>query len=247
MYTNGPYYSPFLLSVVCTHSTRFVEQQLADALVARCRLLLGAEILKDSSIPTVQGLLQLSAREMGHGLVSQAWLYSGMAFRMSMDLGLHVSSESISSLSQLSATDKEVRRRIAWACYLWDKVISLYIGRTPTLQEPPSDEPAFLDDFEETEAWIPNGLDSRAPASNTEYPLTPSYAVSCFRNFCKLGVIVNDILIQLYTKRQEDISSFVRDTKGRLDAWRAHSDKHLRIDMHNLPSACPPPHIIFQK
>jgi len=247
MSTHGPYYSQFLLSVVCSHSSRFVVKELGDTLVSRARLLMGGEILKESSITTVQALLQLSAREMGHGLISQAWLYSGMAFRMSMDLGLHLSTESISSLSHLTPTDREVRKRAAWSCYLWDKAISLYLGRTPTMTAPPSDEPTFLDDYEETEAWLPNGLDPKAPANGADYPLTPAYAVSCFRNFCKLGVIVNDILVELYGKRQDDISVFVHQTKSRLDAWRAQSEKHLVVDMRSLPTACPPPHIVFQK
>jgi hypothetical protein len=40
------------------------------------------------SIPTVQALLLLSAQECGQGNLSQAWLYSGMAFRLLVDLGI---------------------------------------------------------------------------------------------------------------------------------------------------------------
>ena len=90
-------------------------------LVNRARLLLGTEIQKPSSIPTAQALLQLSARELAYGSISQAWLYSGMAFRMVSDLGLQHSNSRIFDLGHLTAEDLEIRRRLFWSCYFWDK------------------------------------------------------------------------------------------------------------------------------
>lgn len=121
MAENGKYYSPFLLTVLCAHASRFHDAKIGEALIGRARLLLGQEIQKPSSIPTVQALLQLSAREMAYGSMSQAWLYSGMAFRMSTDLGLHHNHGKLLSLGQLSAEDMEIRRRLFWSCYFWDK------------------------------------------------------------------------------------------------------------------------------
>jgi hypothetical protein len=92
-------------------------------LISRARLLLGSEIQKPSSIPTVQALLQLSARELAYGSISQAWLYSGMAFRMVSDLGLHHSGGKILDLGHLTAEDLEIRRRLFWSCYFWDKYV----------------------------------------------------------------------------------------------------------------------------
>ena len=139
MATGGPYYSPFLLTVLCAHATRFHEGHVDDMLMSRARLLLGSEIQKPSSIPTVQALLQLSAREMAYGCTSQAWLYSGMAFRMIVDLGLHNNSRKILDLGYLGPEELEIRRRLFWSCYFWDKAISLYLGRSPVLLELPFD------------------------------------------------------------------------------------------------------------
>ena len=130
MTTNGPYYSPLLLTILCGHAARFNEGKIGDALISRARLLLGSEIHKPSSITTVQALLQLSARDLAYGQISQAWLYSGMAFRMVFDLGLHHSSGKILSLGHLNAEDLEIRRRLFWSCYFWDKygrILSLYV------------------------------------------------------------------------------------------------------------------------
>lgn len=248
MSTGGPYFSHFLLSVLCSHSTRFIEKQLSEILLSRARLLMGKEIHKESSIPTIQGLLQFSAREMGQGAVSQAWLYSGMAFRMATDLGLHLSTDRISSLGHLNAQDKEIRTRLAWACYLWDKAMSLYLGRLPTIQEPPADEPTFLDDFAETELWAPYYTSEQESSAHPPYPPTMSHSISCFTNLCKLGVIVNDIMVHLYSRRKAtSISAFVQRARRKLDDWRRASEPHLVMDPHALPPVCSPPHILTQK
>ena len=139
MTTGGQYYSPLLLTILCGHAARFHEGNVGDILIARARLLLSAEIHRPSAITTVQALLQLSARDLAYGQISQAWLYSGMAFRMVTDLGLHHSSGNIQSLGHLNAEDLEIRRRLFWSCYFWDKCISLYLGRIPALVDLPSE------------------------------------------------------------------------------------------------------------
>jgi hypothetical protein len=124
MSTGGKYFSQFLLTVLCAHSARFAEDPtIGEMLISRARLMLGTEIDKPLSIPTVQALLQLSARDLAYGRISQAWLYSGMAFRMVSDLGLHHSTSKIVGLGQLNPEDLEIRRRLFWSCYFWDKYV----------------------------------------------------------------------------------------------------------------------------
>lgn len=90
-------------------------------MISRARNLLGTEILNPSSIATTQALLQLSARELAFGSISQAWLYSGMAFRMVSDLGLHHNASDIAGLGAFTTEDLETRKRLFWSCYVWDK------------------------------------------------------------------------------------------------------------------------------
>ncbi|OAA60959.1 Transcription factor [Niveomyces insectorum RCEF 264] len=137
MSTAGPYYSEFLLVVLCAHAARFQDNHVADMLISKARLLLGTAVQQPVSIPTVQALLQLSARDLAFGSISHAWLYSGMAFRMARDLGLHHSVLDAPGLTDLGPVDIEVRKRLFWSCYFWDKAISLYTGRMPALTELP--------------------------------------------------------------------------------------------------------------
>jgi hypothetical protein len=62
----------------------------------------------------------------------KAWLYSGMAFRMAIDLGIQLPNDKLSTyVKNLSPEDIEIRKRLFWSCYTWDKAISLYCGRMP--------------------------------------------------------------------------------------------------------------------
>ncbi|BAE62024.1 unnamed protein product [Aspergillus oryzae RIB40] len=193
---NWVYRPAFMLVVMCAHAAHFDDHQISELLISRARLLLGTEILNPSSIPTAQGLLQLSARELAWGSISQAWLYSGMAFRMA---------------------------------------ISLFLG---------------LDDSAENDLWAPYYGDQLSPdkAPPGEYPPMKSHLVSSFQNVCKLAIILNDIILQLYSRRGNIyMDEALNRIQARLDHWREQSPVHLRCDPDNLPEICPPPHIIAQK
>jgi hypothetical protein len=34
----------------------------------------------------------------------------------------------------LTDEEVEIRHRLYWSCYFWDKIVSLYLGRSPSLQ-----------------------------------------------------------------------------------------------------------------
>lgn len=121
MTTGGRYYSELLLTVLCAHAAKYLDDTWSRLLNSRLRLLLSDAIHEPSSIPTVQALLQLSARELANGALSQAWLYSGMAFRMADDLVLQHDVLDVSHVKGVSPMDLEVRRRLSWSCYFWDK------------------------------------------------------------------------------------------------------------------------------
>lgn len=250
MMTGGQYYSPLLLNVMCGHAARFNERKIAEMLIARARLLLGAEIHKPSSITTIQALLQMSARDLAYGQVSQSWTYSGIAFRMAHDLGLRNSSGSIYSLGSLNAEDLEIRRRTFWSCYFWDKAMSLYLGRTPAMTELPSVHyPELLDDFQEHDLWVPEdgSASGSDDAATPVFPPMKFLIVSCFVNSCKLSVIISDIILCLYSGRHgEDVDVASRAIRERLDSWRAHTPDHLKIDPNNVPDICPVPHVLSQ-
>lgn len=143
----GPYYSHTLLNAMLSDSLQFgiddpsikklLQERYEGGMIfakhARC--LVFDEISQGTcTIPTIQTLLLLSAQECDAGNATQALMYSSLAFRLADHLGIFVDGEKYVGAQYLSEEDVEVRHRLYWSCYLWDKMISLYLGRSPTLQ-----------------------------------------------------------------------------------------------------------------
>lgn len=146
MKINGPYYSDVLLNAILSHSVRWCRADptigpLLDPFEGGAQFhqravsgVLDSLSTGYAGIPTVQTLLLLSAQECGQGNRTQAWLYSGMAFRLLDDLGISIDSRKYSGSAHLTDEDIETRNRLFWSCYFWDKMISLYFGRAPIMQ-----------------------------------------------------------------------------------------------------------------
>lgn len=153
----GPYYSHTLLNAILSHSVRWgrwdkatrerLEHEYDGGAVfgRHARAMVFDEVARGvATIPTVQALLLLSAQECSQGNTSQAWMYSGMAFRMIDHLGICVDSQRYDGDIPFSDEDVEIRRRLYWSCYFWDKIISLYLGRSPSLQHSTVSPPQMM-------------------------------------------------------------------------------------------------------
>ncbi|RFU29537.1 hypothetical protein B7463_g6803, partial [Scytalidium lignicola] len=254
----GPYYSHMLLNAMLSHSVRWckadpdlyalLEPYDGGSLFGRqARTLLHDEIVNgQAKIPTIQTLLLLSAQENSQGSRTQAWLYSGMAFRLVEEMGINIDSQRYAGLVQLSDEDVEIRRRLFWSCYFYDKMISLYLGRSPSMQHSHVSPPQImLDDSSENELWSPYGV---TYPKGAEYPPTPARSISCFMHMCPLSVILNQILVHLYNpfrpNTDADIEGCVEREGHALSAWWDDLPVFLRIDPKNLPYYCPPSHIV---
>jgi Fungal specific transcription factor domain len=152
----GPYYSHTLLNAMLSHSVRWSQSNENIKALLRpygdgalfgqhARALLFEDLSRGHSrIPTVQALLLLSANEVGQGNRTQAWLYSGMAFRLIEDMGVCIDGHLYAGSVQLSDQDVEIRHRLFWSCYFMDKMISLYLGRSPSLQHTTVSPPQMM-------------------------------------------------------------------------------------------------------
>ncbi|KAJ5901726.1 hypothetical protein N7495_002254 [Penicillium taxi] len=258
MKVNGPYYSNGLMNAVLSHSVRWCKSKphigpLLDAYDG------GAQFYKLSlsglvdclqagyaDIPTVQTLLLLSAQECGRGNRTQAWLHSGMAFRLLDDLGISIDSRKYPGAAQLSDEDIEIRNRLFWSCYFWDKMVSLYFGRAPSMQHSRVSPPRMiLDDTAETELWTPHGVTF---PDGAQYPPTQARSTSCFMKMCGLAEILNQILIHIYDpmrqSTEEEFFECVQEESQNLSEWWNGVPNYLRLVADDLPPYCPPSHIV---
>jgi len=122
MACNGPYFSKILLNAIYYGASKFsprleLRKDPSDVRTAgwqfrnRVRDLLG-QALDHSEITTIQALLQMSNSLFALGdEQSAAWVYAGTAFRMLVDLGLHVDATLLPNMHRLSEEDLEIRRR----------------------------------------------------------------------------------------------------------------------------------------
>ncbi|GAA6034446.1 hypothetical protein JCM8097_002729 [Rhodosporidiobolus ruineniae] len=251
---SSSYFSVFLLFAICAHvgrsglndfdsvkltsppSTASNPHESFNPFLGQARLLLWQEVEKGVSVSTIQGLLLLSAKECFDGRVGQSWTYTGMAIRMVQDLGIHLDRRRADAGDDLFSEELEVRRRVFWAVYLWERWISLYFGRTPMLRlTKDSPQRLFLDMSDETELWTPIGT----PLEHSFTPV-PNHGVSCFSNSCGLSEIIG--LVLEYDAQELDHAALARG-KAQLEDWRSNLPAHLRLNPESLPQPAPPSHI----
>ncbi|OLN87435.1 Nitrogen assimilation transcription factor nit-4-like protein 9 [Colletotrichum chlorophyti] len=256
MACNGPYFSKILLNAIYFGASKFsprreVRRDPNDVRTAgwafreRVRKLLG-DALDSSDITTIQALLVMTNSLFALGDErSAAWLYAGLAFRMIIDLGMHVDATGLGITRKFSDEDLEIRRRVFWGAFVVDKIQSLYQGRPASLKESDTLVPIkFLDTFEEFENWKPFAYSTDA----TSYPGSPAYSVSTFTHLCRLSVVMSDILSCIYTERAFDksaaeLSTMLESLSSKLTAWKDSLPVHLDFDP-KIGSRVPPPHVL---
>ncbi|KAI5478112.1 C6 transcription factor [Pseudohyphozyma bogoriensis] len=82
------------------------------------------------SLDSVYALLLLAYHEHGADRDSGLWAYSGMAIRMSIDLGLH---KARSAFESEDAAQAALRSRVFWGVLCLDRIISCGTGRATTI------------------------------------------------------------------------------------------------------------------
>ncbi|KAJ5261349.1 fungal-specific transcription factor domain-containing protein [Penicillium angulare] len=260
MACNGPYFSKLLLNAIyftaskhCSHAEVFDDRNNALTAGRRFRRRI-MEFIGDhittSEIPTVQALLLLSYALFNWcDEKSLSWLYSGMAFNMITDLGIHSSHAVDSRFGKLALEDIEARQRLFWGAYTVisaiDKFLSLYQGRCIRLRDADASIfLQFLDEHEEFEA-----LDPSSYASSSETSNIPSHGISILKGYCSLSIIMSGILETLYTER-----STTKDPSTLLDAasslynglqgWLVALPSILSTPLSRMSSESASPHIL---
>jgi hypothetical protein len=124
--TKGLLITPLLLNTIYAHAARFVnipDCPPSHVFYHRAKRLVD-DFMDLPRVSTIAALNLLSLYELSPDLYRpgaqhcRSWIYSGMACRMCLELGLYDDSNIDKSLSNV---DIEVRRRIFWACYELDK------------------------------------------------------------------------------------------------------------------------------
>ncbi|KAL3447744.1 fungal-specific transcription factor domain-containing protein [Aspergillus insuetus] len=211
--------------------------------------------IDEPTMPTAIALLTCGACLLQYGKQSAAWVLSGMAHRMMLDLGYHLDAAAPPH-GQPDFTalciEREMRRRVYWGAYANDKFQSLFLGRPPAIHEQDcSIEHEYLDSYEELEEWKPY-IDPRQAhaqdiAPSPAYRGRPAYAISTFTALLRLSQIAARIIDTFYSisARSIPMPALLRtrdEIRAQLDNWKRSLPVHLQFQPG--VNDTPPPHQI---
>lgn len=115
--------------------------------------MLDLELERPGGIPSVAALLILGDSEVGVGRDNVGWMYAGMAMRLAYDIGLHLDSRH----TGMSDREIDIRKMALWACVIYDRYWSLFLGRPTTLKSADLEIYSLAEQFERLGTCKPAG------------------------------------------------------------------------------------------
>ncbi|CDS06653.1 hypothetical protein LRAMOSA09180 [Lichtheimia ramosa] len=110
------------------------------------------------SLSNVQALILLTMHEYSCARGPRSWMYSGMAVRMALELGLNKDVDFKDNGKRTMSVDRwieiEVQRRVFWAVFTLDKLLSASTGRPSILQEEDCETLLPCDNYEQCSGEI---------------------------------------------------------------------------------------------
>ncbi|KAL9548642.1 hypothetical protein MBANPS3_005597 [Mucor bainieri] len=177
------------------------------------------------SISTVQALVLLASHQHGAMKSARAWLYSGMAFRMAQDLGLHRNCDHWN----IPPEECERRKRVFWCCYVVDRLASAMYGRASTFEERDCDVPFPTVDDDDL-------IREDDPSSTAQQQQQPSFRLlEGFTNLIKICDILGHVLKNIYYVRSlqytgaKQADSVLTTWNKKLQQWYDHLPDSLQI------------------
>lgn len=173
------------------------------------------EVLQYRDTRSVCCLLLLAVWALRAAVGPGAWVYSRMALMHAVDLGLHRQPPGPQKVS----VQNEMRKRIFWACYAFDRQISIPLGRPFALSDRDIDAALPLDIDEdctdvEPLAQVAGEASNTAPAQST--------SLSSFIHVVRLRRIESDIQQTIYrVDETTDLAeSVIDDFLNKLAKWK---------------------------
>ncbi|KAJ1911909.1 hypothetical protein IWQ60_009915 [Tieghemiomyces parasiticus] len=200
-----------------------------------------------SSLTLVQVLVLVAVYH--HGCMTmKGWKFNGMAINLAYDLGLHRDPDKMGML-RMSDTDRELRRRAWWCCYILDTIGSASLGRPPVvkgmgfdteycrLEENPAVVAGIIDGS--ITGPIPADLARASPTSSSPVPPgQPSpelpFTVERHSKYLLLLInLVNRTMGQVYGYQSVFVRNYHHPIVFSIPV--AQLDKQLRTWLINLP------------
>ncbi|KAJ5820168.1 hypothetical protein N7474_005759 [Penicillium riverlandense] len=227
-----------LLNIVFAHGCEFCDLAPKRGLphvrpfVDRSRETMLSHIHQQSNLEFVQVLLLMSHYLQGTLELNECWNLVGLMIRTAVSIGLQLNPDNL----HLTATEREIRKRVWWGCFIIDQTLSMKLGRPRALQLADAENvpyPSLIDD---------QYIHDRSPVSRQ--PVGRPSSIAFFRHTIELSKIIEKVLSHLYAARrvreryvadpyestipeQHLILATVVRLDGELQAWWADVPVHL--------------------
>ncbi|WAQ88385.1 hypothetical protein PtA15_9A512 [Puccinia triticina] len=192
------------------------------------------------SLDTTFTLLLLAYCEFGREKDSGLWMWSGLAFRMATDLGLHKSSSALQGYQEPSSSSSPagtswdqseagLRQQIFWCCYHLDRLISSGTGRVVTL----------LDSEIEIDLPSLQVVSSEEPLQHPQLISNPSQEplLSPFHHLTQILILVGKIS-DAFNRSKLAPHSFSPSSPS--SEPEAKTLEHFRTELHDFYTRLPP-------
>jgi hypothetical protein len=212
-----------------------------DAFFAEAkRLIVENDEYEKPKLTTIQALALMSVREAGCGREAKGWVYSGMSFRMALDMGLNFDSGGITNNKEhMGEQEIDARRVTFWGCFLFDKCWSNYLGRLPQL--PVSNiTVAKYDVFpdEDADIWSPytdNGISQLHSQASRTRTVALQISSLCEISSDLLSFFYHPQHLEKFVGRSQELKK-LSELQTRLEAWRRELPKELEPKEGQLPN-----------
>lgn len=236
MNVGGRYYSNFLLNCILAKASHFCgrpecrtdpnDPATAGGLFYKTAIDMLPQELENATITTVQGLLLLATKESGMAKISLGWIHSGMAFRIAIDLGLHLDNSSLIEKGIISQEEDLARRTTFWGCYVFDQGWGFYLGRPRAIQE--LDITLKFPTYCE-EAPVPWSPFYEGVANiGTNLPVNCYYPKNTMTAIIHLYRLLKNVVVDIYTENtKKDYRTLLEHHFEKLGSWSAELPKTL--------------------
>jgi hypothetical protein len=194
----------------------------------RAKTFVFSSLFQAASIDLVQALLLMGQYLHSSLELDNSWIVVGLAIRMAQSLGLHLAT------STPNIIDQEVRKRVWWGCFVIDRLLSMKVGRPPTIHDGP-----------EVTVGLPLAIDDEYLTNDSERPPIQPIGVPSKFDFLTYVItqcrLLERICNTLYSGRQVDIHrpgltdiskllALAIQLDGDLAAWQQTLPTHLQFD-----------------
>ncbi|KAK2754287.1 hypothetical protein FQN54_007167 [Arachnomyces sp. PD_36] len=230
------YYSALLVNAMCALGACFTNrtivdlpEPLSDFFETRAKVLLEAD-MDSPTVATVQALVIMSAIEAAYMRDARGWLYSGMALRLAVDLGLQMKPDDYVRSGELSLQEATTRKVAFWGTYFLDLGWSYYVGRlTMHIDDDGITIPIPSRSEDKGKVWEPYVDDQ--PGT---YPKVYQDTLNCvLEHQVSLYSIMRALQKTFYDKKTGSISGLQRQMKGitaDLLRWKQTLPPEISID-----------------